>query len=224
MKKNGTIKKVLADEGFGFIKCKGLQKDVFFHKSKNSTFSKLKSGQLVEFDLFKTAKGYEARNMEVCETTTIEQKVNGFIFTKNHKPKYGTVTRSTYIESPWFNSPQEGRNYLEKAAKHAGCNAILSLACERQERSKGGNHYGTYHSFNGYMAVVTENVAIKKDELSESFKESQRIQLNAIQRRAKLESLSSRSQKDDQDSFDPHQLFSALFIFFVIAAIVFGNS
>ncbi len=47
----GTIKKLVADRGFGFID--GDQGDVFFHHSavKDTTFEVLHEGQSVEYDV-----------------------------------------------------------------------------------------------------------------------------------------------------------------------------
>jgi CspA family cold shock protein len=61
---NGTIKKVLKDRGFGFIRT-GDGKEVFFHRSecKGCDFEALDQGQQVEFDVKDDPKGPRAMNV-----------------------------------------------------------------------------------------------------------------------------------------------------------------
>jgi cold shock protein len=63
----GTIARVVEQKGFGFIKAEGADGDIFFHMSalKNSSFTKLKSGQKVTFDLTDSSKGARAENVYV---------------------------------------------------------------------------------------------------------------------------------------------------------------
>ncbi|HEX3656271.1 MAG TPA: cold shock domain-containing protein [Pirellulales bacterium] len=62
----GTIKKIVADKGFGFIS--GDRGDVFFHHSSvvNSSFDDLQEGQSVEYDVEqgKGGKGPRAINVK----------------------------------------------------------------------------------------------------------------------------------------------------------------
>jgi CspA family cold shock protein len=59
----GTIKKLLADKGFGFIE--GEQGDVFFHRTAlvDTTMEALREGQLVEYDEGQGPKGPRAENV-----------------------------------------------------------------------------------------------------------------------------------------------------------------
>lgn len=59
----GTIKKLVADKGFGFISA--AQGDVFFHCSavQEVTFEELREGQLVEFEMGQGPKGPRAENI-----------------------------------------------------------------------------------------------------------------------------------------------------------------
>lgn len=61
----GTIKKLVADKGFGFIQGEG--KDLFFHHSavKGTTFETLKIGQRVSYEPGEGPKGPRAENVEV---------------------------------------------------------------------------------------------------------------------------------------------------------------
>ena len=61
----GTIKKLIADKGFGFIQGDG--GDVFFHHSAldGTTIEALQEGQLVEFSIGESDKGPRAENVRV---------------------------------------------------------------------------------------------------------------------------------------------------------------
>jgi len=60
----GTIKKLLADKGFGFIE--GEQGDIFFHRTGlvDTTMEALQEGQLVEYDEGRGPKGPRAENVK----------------------------------------------------------------------------------------------------------------------------------------------------------------
>ena len=61
----GTIKKLLTDKGFGFIKT-GSEKDLFFHSSKldGVRFDELREGQKVSFTEGQGPKGPQAENVK----------------------------------------------------------------------------------------------------------------------------------------------------------------
>ncbi len=61
---NGTIKKKM-DKGFGFIKCDGQDKDLFFHSNSlvGTTFDELREGDNVTFDTEDSPKGKNAVNV-----------------------------------------------------------------------------------------------------------------------------------------------------------------
>lgn len=63
----GTIKKVIADRGFGFITGQD-GRDVFFHRSvlQGVAFESLRQGQTVEFDVEQGPKGPRATNVRVA--------------------------------------------------------------------------------------------------------------------------------------------------------------
>lgn len=63
----GKIKWFNDGRGFGFVNCPELNADIFIHFSaiKRRGFKTLKENQIVEFELLKTEKGYQAVN--VCE-------------------------------------------------------------------------------------------------------------------------------------------------------------
>ncbi len=60
----GTIKRIIRDRGFGFIRSAEGQ-EVFFHRSnlKELTFDGLKEGEVVEFDIERGEKGPRAMNV-----------------------------------------------------------------------------------------------------------------------------------------------------------------
>ena len=60
----GTIKRVIRDRGFGFIKSTEGQ-EIFFHRSglQNITFDGLKEGENVEFEMERGEKGPRAINV-----------------------------------------------------------------------------------------------------------------------------------------------------------------
>ena len=61
----GTIKKLVADRGFGFIK--GEQGDLFFHHSevKGTTMEQLHEGQAVDYGIGEGKKGPCATSVRV---------------------------------------------------------------------------------------------------------------------------------------------------------------
>ena len=61
----GTIKKLIADKGFGFISQIGGGGDVFFHHSSlvDATIDQLSEGQTVEFEIAQSDKGPRAENV-----------------------------------------------------------------------------------------------------------------------------------------------------------------
>jgi len=61
---NGTIKRLVRDRGFGFIRDEGGQ-EWFFHRSsvKAESFDELNEGQRVSFDEEPSAKGPRAGNI-----------------------------------------------------------------------------------------------------------------------------------------------------------------
>ncbi|HEX5430246.1 MAG TPA: cold shock domain-containing protein [Patescibacteria group bacterium] len=64
---NGTIKKLIADKGFGFIKVDGQEKDLFFHSKSLSgaNFADLHEGDMVSFDVDDSGpKGPAAINVQ----------------------------------------------------------------------------------------------------------------------------------------------------------------
>ena len=60
----GTIKKLVADKGFGFIK--GQNGELFFHKSavEGGAFNDLHEGQTVEYQEGQGPKGPRAENVK----------------------------------------------------------------------------------------------------------------------------------------------------------------
>lgn len=62
----GTIKKLVPDRGFGFIKQED-SSDVFFHRTsvQEATFESLEEGQIVEFDLERDPRGRGMRATNV---------------------------------------------------------------------------------------------------------------------------------------------------------------
>ena len=63
----GTIKR-LTDKGFGFITGEGLEKDLFFHSNSlvGVTYSELKEGDMVTFEVADSPKGPNAVNVQMA--------------------------------------------------------------------------------------------------------------------------------------------------------------
>jgi CspA family cold shock protein len=62
----GTIKKVVADRGFGFIAAED-GKEYFFHRdglTSSLEFDRLTGGERVEFDIEQSPKGPRAKNVQ----------------------------------------------------------------------------------------------------------------------------------------------------------------
>ena len=60
----GTIKRLVADRGFGFIAASG-DNEYFFHRSGVDNFDSLQVGQSVTFDVEQGPKGPRAGNVKV---------------------------------------------------------------------------------------------------------------------------------------------------------------
>lgn len=58
----GTVKKIIADKGFGFIQVEG-SADLFFHTKSTENFDGLQEGDAVEFDIGEGPKGPNATNV-----------------------------------------------------------------------------------------------------------------------------------------------------------------
>jgi len=60
----GTIKRIIRDRGFGFIRSSDGQ-EIFFHRSslQQISFDGLKEGETVEFDIERGDKGPRAANV-----------------------------------------------------------------------------------------------------------------------------------------------------------------
>ncbi len=66
---SGTIKKVVAERGFGFI-TSSYQKDYFFHRSSLDSsldFDRLVGGERVEFEIEQSPKGPRAARVRATE-------------------------------------------------------------------------------------------------------------------------------------------------------------
>ena len=66
---SGTIKKLVQDKGFGFIKRDGGEKDLFFHATGllNCEFDALSEGDTVEFEIGKGEKGPRAEKVKLLK-------------------------------------------------------------------------------------------------------------------------------------------------------------
>ena len=63
----GTVKKIVRDRGFGFIKAED-GREIFFHRNSLQTragFEELQMGQAAEFEIEKSYKGSQAVNINL---------------------------------------------------------------------------------------------------------------------------------------------------------------
>jgi len=67
----GTIRRLIADRGFGFIKTEE-EKDLFFHRNdlQGVAYESLTEGQEVEFEVERTDKGLNAKNVRLAEESS----------------------------------------------------------------------------------------------------------------------------------------------------------
>ena len=63
----GTIRKLITDRGYGFIK-REEEQDLFFHRNdlQGVAYESLTEGQEVEFEVTSTAKGLNAANVRLA--------------------------------------------------------------------------------------------------------------------------------------------------------------
>lgn len=60
----GTVKRIISDRGFGFIKPEGGGPDLFFHRSAVANgFEKLAEGDQIEFEYGNSPKGPRAEDI-----------------------------------------------------------------------------------------------------------------------------------------------------------------
>ena len=70
----GRVKWFNNDKGYGFIEYKN-DEDIFVHYSAivHDGYKSLAEGQLVEFDLIDTTKGYQAQNVKLVKEPAFQQ-------------------------------------------------------------------------------------------------------------------------------------------------------
>ena len=70
----GRVKWFNNDKGYGFIEYKN-DEDIFVHYSAivHEGYKSLAEGQLVEFDLIDTTKGYQAQNVKLVKEPAFQQ-------------------------------------------------------------------------------------------------------------------------------------------------------
>jgi CspA family cold shock protein len=68
---NGSIKKIMKDRGFGFIRTED-GKEVFFHRSecRSGDFETFEQGQSVDFEMENDPKGPRARSVRAASGKT----------------------------------------------------------------------------------------------------------------------------------------------------------
>ncbi len=68
---NGTIKRLVADRGFGFIAQSDGGKDLFFHRSQSEAFEDLQNGDNVTYDSIEQSdKGPRAVGVKLASAVT----------------------------------------------------------------------------------------------------------------------------------------------------------
>jgi CspA family cold shock protein len=67
----GTIRRLVKERGFGFIKSNGGH-ELFFHQSqlRNSAFDLLKEGQNIVFKVGLATKGFEAMDIQLLDDSS----------------------------------------------------------------------------------------------------------------------------------------------------------
>ncbi len=160
----GKVKSFSKEKGYGFISAN--DETYFFHKSQlpeGLPISAIKKGTIFSFDDVPTPRGIEAKKLTIIEQTFSSKMSCGFIVRKDSKLKYGTISRSISIKSPFFRNPQDCKDALINAAKKAGCNGVLNMKVHRNTWSE-GNYYYSMHEAHGTLVCITEDVECKRGE------------------------------------------------------------
>lgn len=63
---SGTIKKIVSDRGFGFIRAENGEEYFFHSSSTNGAFDSLQTGEKVTFDVESSPRGPRAGNVQVA--------------------------------------------------------------------------------------------------------------------------------------------------------------
>lgn len=155
----GQIKKILLNEGFGFIATS--EGDIFLHKSQYAEFDTLKPGDMVSFEILETPKGKTACDIIREKMTLITVMKESLIITREAEPKKGTVIRKVEAQGNYFTDPHKAKAYLVDVAKQAGGNMLLNLSLEKRTVQKDYNYYGTAHSYKGEIAIVVEDTHVE---------------------------------------------------------------
>ena len=165
MRIQGQIKKILMNEGFGFIETKE-RLSVFFHKSQSIDFNSLKIGSVVEFKVSDTPKGKSALYVREVRVSKMTRVKDGMFFSRGAQPIQTKIVTTETVTTSMFRDPNLAKAQLEKMAVDAGCNAILNMKCKREEVRLGRNYYGTAHTYTADIAIITEQVMVNERESS----------------------------------------------------------
>jgi cold shock CspA family protein len=216
MRVQGQIKKILVNEGFGFIETK-VGMSVFFHKSQSMDFNSLKNGTVVEFEVKETQKGKSALYVRKVEVAKITQAKKGMLFSRGGNPKQTQIVRSDSVTTSMFRNPNLAKDELESIAKNAGCNAVLNMDCKRETLLLARNYYGTVHTYTADIAILSEEVTINPNEQNalqfEAFSELTRRENLAEAAKQKRE---ESKYKGDSSVFGKAVLLIIAFIFLFI--------
>lgn len=192
MRVQGQIKKILINEGFGFIETKdGMS--VFFHKSQSMDFNSLKNGTVVEFEVKETPKGKSALYVREVEVAKITQAKKGMLFSRGGNPKQTHIVRSDSVTTSMFRDPNLAKDELESIAKNAGCNAVLNMDCKRETLQLARNYYGTVHSYTADIAIISECVLVNPNE-------KRTLQFEAFAELTRRENLAEAAKQKREES------------------------
>jgi flagellin-like protein len=220
MRIQGQIKKILINEGFGFIETKdGMS--VFFHKSQTMDFNSLKNGTVVDFEVKDTPRGKSALNVSEVEVAKIIQAKKGMLFSRGGNPKQTQIVRSDSVTTSMFRNPNLAKDELEEMAKEAGCNALLNIVCNRETLPLARNYYGTVHTYTADIAIISEEITVNKNEKNtlqfEAFAE--------LTRRENLAEAAKQKREESKNKGDSSVFGTAvlLAIAFIVVTIIIGS-
>ncbi len=154
----GQVVSFIVGKNYGFIKGDDGE-SYFFHLSSlkdKSSKSKVTKNAYVLFDPSPTPKGNAAKNISILDTFYRKRLVPFFV-TKEASPKHGEIEQHHALSTPYYDDPNEAREYLKLMAMTVGCNAILNFHIRRETFSEGNYNY-TMHAALGTLALISELV------------------------------------------------------------------
>lgn len=162
-RKEGIVKKVKPEGGFGFIET-NFGPDIFFHASTlgKDRFDSLIIGQMLEFDIETTYKGLVAKNITFLSEAPnlhLYKKEHGLFESSHEKTRDQVVFVQLPIASQWYRTREEAEADARQFALKLRANALLNKKWQKEKRKSDHNNY----IYNVHKITADACLVAKKD-------------------------------------------------------------